>query len=153
MDFDFDDRKKFSLKFEDILICEGGEIGRTAIWKYDFENFYFQKALHRLRPKSKYDLPDYFLYVMHALVGLGVFISMSTASTIHHLPAEKLKIVRYPLPPIEEQQQIVDYIEAETNKIDRLQEVTTSTVELLKERRASLITAAVTGKIKIKGIK
>ena len=153
MDFDFDDRKKFSLKFGDILICEGGEIGRTAIWKYDFENFYFQKALHRLRPKSKYDLPDYFLYVMHALVDLGVFISMSTASTIHHLPAEKLKIVRYPLPPIEEQQQIADYIEAETNKIDRLQKVTKLTVQLLKERRASLITAAVTGKMRVEETK
>jgi type I restriction enzyme S subunit len=61
--------------------------------------------------------------------------------------------VYFPVPPLEEQQKIVDYIKAEMSKIDQLQEVTKSTIELLKERRASLITAAVTGKIRVEEMK
>lgn len=153
MDFSPDDRERYSLKVSDILICEGGEIGRTAIWKENSRNIYYQKALHRLRPRTQKDSPDFFLYVMHTLVDLGVFVAMSSASTILHLPAEKLSIVRYPSPPLEEQQTIVKYIEAETGKIDRLQAATTETIELLKERRSSLIEAAVTGKISVHEMK
>lgn len=150
MDFSPEDRKRYNLKFGDILVCEGGEIGRTAIWKENLENCFYQKAIHRLRPRTQEDFPDFFLYVMYALVNLGVFVAMSSASTILHLPAEKLSIVRYASPPLEEQQEIVEYIEAETEKIDRMQAATRETVELLKERRSSLIAAAVTGKISVR---
>lgn len=150
MDFSSEDRKRYNLKFGDVLVCEGGEIGRTAIWKENLEDYFYQKAIHRLRPRTEEDFPDFFLYVMYAMVNLGVFVAMSSASTILHLPAEKLSIIRYASPPFEEQREIVEYIEAETGKIDRLQAATRETVELLKERRSSLIAAAVTGKISVR---
>ena len=49
MDFDEEDRVRYSLKPGDILICEGGEIGRSAIWNGELDECYYQKALHRLR--------------------------------------------------------------------------------------------------------
>jgi type I restriction enzyme S subunit len=150
MDFDEDDRKAFSLKYGDILICEGGEIGRAAIWREAIDNCYYQKALHRLRPATENDFPDFFVFAMRAMVDTGVFLALSTASTIHHLPAEKLRVIRYPAPPLEEQRAIVDYITAESRKLDDLRDVTKSTVGLLRERRAALIAAAVTGQIDVK---
>ena len=55
--------------------------------------------------------------------------------------------VWFPVPPIEEQKDIVAYISAETAKIDALRKATERTIELLKERRAALIAAAVTGEL------
>ena len=50
MDFDESDREEFRLRKGDILICEGGEVGRCAIWNDELPECYFQKALHRVRP-------------------------------------------------------------------------------------------------------
>jgi type I restriction enzyme, S subunit len=62
---------------------------------------------------------------------------------------EEFFLVWFPVPPIEEQHAIVDYIKSETKKLDDLRDVTTHTIGLLKERRAALIAAAVTGQISV----
>lgn len=55
----------------------------------------------------------------------------------------------WPVPPLDEQQQIVEHFTTETAKIDRLRAVTENSIALLKERRAALIAAAVTGQLEI----
>ncbi len=50
MTFDADDRRRCELRAGDLLVCEGGEVGRSAIWPGSDEPVYFQKALHRVRP-------------------------------------------------------------------------------------------------------
>jgi len=50
MDFTDDEQERFRLRPGDILICEGGEVGRTAIWRGEIEECYYQKAIHRARP-------------------------------------------------------------------------------------------------------
>lgn len=149
MDFDEKDRQKYSLRKGDILVCEGGEIGRCALWNGEFAECYFQKAIHRLRPKSERDLAEFFILVMRTLVEAGIFSSQANASTIQHLPAEKLRVLRFPSPPLGEQRAIVAHISAETAKIDALRTATERTIALLKERRAALIAAAVTGRIEV----
>lgn len=57
-----------------------------------------------------------------------------------------------PLPPLDEQQQIVEHISTETAKIDRLRTATENSIALLKERRAALIAAAVTGQLEIQEV-
>jgi type I restriction enzyme, S subunit len=151
MDFDEQDRDKYSLRQGDILVCEGGEIGRSALWRGEIEECYYQKALHRLRPLGKADLPEFFILVMRTLVDLGIFTSEASAATIQHLPAEKLRILRYPSPPIAEQRAIVSHITVKTSKFDALRAATARTIALLKERRAALIAAAVTGKLDVQG--
>lgn len=148
MDFDEEERKHYFLRKGDILVCEGGEVGRSAIWESDIE-CYYQKALHRMRPTSGKDDSRFFVFVMSAMVDAGVFQSQGSAATIQHLPAEKLRVVRYPSPPIIEQQAIVDYITRETLKIDQAHIASERTINLLKERRAALIAAAVTGQIDV----
>jgi type I restriction enzyme S subunit len=148
MDFDASEQKLYALRPGDILMCEGGEIGRCAIWDGDRRCFY-QKALHRLRPTSDKDDSRYFVSVMRAAVDAGLFASRASAATIQHLPAEKLRIVRYAAPPIEEQRTIVEHIAHETAKLDAVRAATERTIVLLKERRSALIAAAVTGQLDV----
>lgn len=59
------DLRRFRLRSGDLLVCEGGEIGRAAIWEEPIRECYFQKALHRLRPTRGYDS-----YLMMSLLKL-----------------------------------------------------------------------------------
>lgn len=149
MDFDNDDRSKYALQVGDILVCEGGEIGRSAVWGGGIDECYYQKALHRLRPLNGDDDPSFFVLAMRVMVAVGVFLARAEASTINHLPAEKLRALRYPAPPLAEQQAIVTWIQNETAKLDKISVATERTIALLKERRSALIAAAVTGQIPI----
>jgi type I restriction enzyme, S subunit len=49
------DLQRFRLARGDLLVCEGGEVGRAAIWDEPFPECYYQKALHRLRPRRGFD--------------------------------------------------------------------------------------------------
>lgn len=116
MDFDEKDRKEFVLKKGDLLICEGGEVGRTAIWNIELENVYFQKALHRVRLNPKIAEPQYILRLMWFLAHRGGLKDFVTVSTIAHLTGAKLKSLPIPVPPLALQQRfaaIVEKIEAQ----------------------------------------
>jgi type I restriction enzyme, S subunit len=106
-----------------------------------------QKALHRMRPLNGNDDAIFFIFVMRTLVDLCVFSSQANAATIQHLPAEKLRNIRYPSPPLSEQRAIVSFLNKETSHIAEIHDKINGSVQLLKERRAALITAAVTGQI------
>ena len=67
------------------------------------------------------------------------------------VPAEFNKNFRIPLPPLVEQRAIADYLDRETTKIDRMVEKVEAAIERLREYRSALITAAVTGKIDVRG--
>lgn len=143
MDFDESEQKLYGLRPGDILMCEGGEIGRCVIWDSDRRCFY-QKALHRLRPTTDKDDPRYFVLVMRAAVEAGLFSSRASAATIQHLPAEKLRVVRYPAPPIEEQRAIVDRVSRQTARLDALVAAKQRLIDLLAEKRKAIIATAVT---------
>lgn len=148
MDFDDDDRKRFSLKSGDILVCEGGEIGRSAIWAGELQDCYYQKALHRLRP-IRNDDSHYAFWLMNAAANSGVFSEGANKTTIEHLPAEKLRAHVFPFPPISEQRAIADSLDHELAKINALISKQSEIKGILLERRSALITAAVTGQIEI----
>nr|WP_286178420.1 restriction endonuclease subunit S [Rhodopirellula sp. JC639] len=105
MDFDSGDRKEFRLEYGDVLICEGGAgVGQTAIWRDELPECYFQKSLHRVRPRSGRAVPEYIQYLMWSLMqGSSLLNSISTA-TIPHLTGVRLKSVKIPVPPIDVQE-------------------------------------------------
>lgn len=151
MDFDENARKKFRLESGDILVNEGGNPGRSAIWSGELNECYYQKALHRLRPISiEADVPLFFYYVLYWAANYGVFSFGGNETTIEHLPAEKLRRYRFAFPPVAEQRKISEYLELEISKLETLQRTSEHAIELLKERRAALIFAAVTGKIDVR---
>ncbi len=143
MDFTEEDRERYNLRKGDLLVCEGGEVGRTAVWKGELAECFFQKAIHRLRPTSDRDDPRFFRYFMRMSVDRGDF-ALSTASTIQHLTAEKLRVVRYPAPPAGQQRAIADYLDRETARLDALVAAKERLLGFLAEKRRVLITRAVT---------
>lgn len=108
MDFNEKEQKKFTLESGDLLVCEGGEVGRCAIWRGENEACFYQKALHRVRPNytvltSEY-LQEYFFW-MARKGGLSDSVSEVTFS---HLTAERLKELKIPIPPIHIQKNFSD---------------------------------------------
>jgi type I restriction enzyme, S subunit len=151
MDFDEDARCKFRLRAGDLLINEGGSYpGRTAIWSSDLE-CYYQKALHRLRPRAAdTDHPRYFFYLMFWALHTGVFTAGGNEATIEHLPAEKLRRYRFAFPQYEEQSGIAEFLDEQTSRFNSLISAAQRAIDLFQERRSALISAAVTGKIDVR---
>lgn len=107
MRFTEDDRKKFELRPGDLLVCEGGEVGRTAVWRGEASPCFYQKAVHRLRPLAGVEVESRFaLHYMRWATSSGVFRYLTTSTSIAHLTKEKLSEAPFPLPPLPEQRRI-----------------------------------------------
>ena len=106
MDFNERERRKFDLKFNDILVCEGGEVGRTAIWRGEVKNCYYQKAVHRLRPIDQQFLPGLFPRFMKWCIRAGLLSDYTSQTSIAHLTQEKLAAVPIKVPPLPEQRKL-----------------------------------------------
>lgn len=111
MDFDEKDREEFGLEDGDLLVCEGGEIGRCAVWHNEVKKCFFQKALHRVRCNQDVILPDYLSWWFKYNCENGGFAAIEGAkATISHLTGAKMKMLDVIVPPIELQEQLVDFI-------------------------------------------
>jgi type I restriction enzyme, S subunit len=99
------DMQRFRLKVGDLLVCEGGEIGRAAIWNDQIEECYYQKTLHRLRPIYGYNVYLMLCFFQY-WVDTGFLSNFVTQTSIAHLTKEKLKDVSLPVPSEDEQKTI-----------------------------------------------
>ena len=100
---------KYLLQKNDLLICEGGDIGRAAIWDIN-ETMYYQNALHRVRFYGKI-FPKFFLYILSLYKALGLLDKKSKGMTIKHFTKTALNSIVIPLPPLLEQKRIIETIE------------------------------------------
>jgi len=95
----------------DLLVCEGGEIGRAAIWDGSIDRISFQNHLHRLRPKpemvGQVDPRFYVFYLQSGFTQLGIFEGIGNKTTIPNLSRNQLSALQVPFPPLEEQQKVV----------------------------------------------
>jgi type I restriction enzyme S subunit len=112
MDFDSDDRDLFLLKKGDLLICEGGEPGRAAVWQDELPECYYQKAIHRGRPLTNMATAEYLAHMLWFLANGGGLMDHITSATIAHLTSEKLKAIKIPLPPLALQKVFSDRLAA-----------------------------------------
>lgn len=148
MDFDKNEQVKFSLQYGDLLICEGGEIGRCAIWKCQKENLYFQKALHRLRVYKETVYQEYLAYVFYLYsIGNG-FKNVSNKATIAHLTGEKLKETLVPVPPLPLQTQFATIVE----KVESLKSRYAQSLTELENLYGSLSQRAFKGELDLSGV-
>ena len=95
--------------------------------------------------------PHYLRNFFHGVEEHTVSLADSSAHGTQKLDTAVLGRLEIPLPPLLEQQQIVTYIDEATSRLDALQAATGISMALLKERRAALIAAAVTGQIDVEG--
>ena len=103
------DREKYLLQKGDLLICEGGEAGRCAIWNSD-EEMYYQNALHRVRFYGDISV-EYFRAIFELYKGTGIIKKHCKGETIQHLVQAELYSILFPLPPLAEQKRIVAKLE------------------------------------------
>ncbi|MDL2244405.1 restriction endonuclease subunit S [Parabacteroides sp. OttesenSCG-928-J18] len=116
----FEDREinQYSIKKGDLLICEGGEAGRCAVWNNE-ENVFFQNAIHRVRFYGTIN-PYFYMYVLWLYNDLQILEQYSKGVTIKHLTKSAIKMIPLPLPPINEQKKIVDGLESIYTILDEL---------------------------------
>ena len=119
MDFSEKEEEKYRLQPGDLLVCEGGDVGRTAIWEGQSEGVYYQNHLHRLRPKAPDVETRFFMYWMQAAIKLfNVYLGTSNRTTIPNLSRSRLSSFSIPLPPLSEQREIARILQAVDRKIE-----------------------------------
>jgi len=117
MRFAHDEMDRYGLRYGDIVMCEGGEPWRCAIWKEPIPGMMIQKALHRIRPHDCLD--HQFLFYSFLQKGkTGSFAPLFTGATIKHLPREKLAKVEIAFPRLEVQRRIANILSAYDDLID-----------------------------------
>jgi len=114
------DFERYAVKKGDLLICEGGDVGRCAIWDTDTE-MYYQNALHRVR--CKFGISEKYLqYSLWHFKLNGVIDSLCKGVTIKHFTQSTMNKLEIPLPPFAEQQRIVAKIEELFHQFDMIEE-------------------------------
>ncbi len=147
MSFSKSERKKFSLEPGDLLMCEGGEIGRCAVWHHPLEPLYYQKALHRLRPLTGEISSEFVYYYMQHIATKGVLPKLVGETSIAHFTREKLVCLSVPVPSRDEQEQITSILSTWDQAIEKNERLIVA-----KERYFSTLKNKILqGKQRIKG--
>jgi type I restriction enzyme S subunit len=95
----------YRLREGDLLVCEGGEVGRAAIWHGPIDECYYQKAIHRLRALHGFE-PSLMVGLLRRWADSGRLANYVTKTSIAHLPREKFLAITMPVPPQAEQRLI-----------------------------------------------
>ena len=122
--FEDSELSKYQLNKGDLLICEGGDVGRSAVWDRD-EEMYYQNALHRVRFYGNIE-PRFFQLLMESYKGAKILDNYSKGMTIKHLVQNSLNSIYFPLPPLAEQRRIVEKIKQLTPYLKKYGSVETT---------------------------
>ena len=140
---------KYLLKPGDLLICEGGDVGRSAVWE-STQEMYYQNALHRVRFYGGIN-PYFFQLLLECYKGNLILDTYSKGMTIKHLVQTALNAIIFPLPPLAEQNRIVDAINRLLpflRSYDRAEKrITALNTEFPETLKKSILQEAVQGKL------
>lgn len=147
--FENSELPKYALEKGDLLICEGGDVGRCAIWESNDE-MYYQNALHRVRFYGNI-VPLFYKYLIEIYKGTGIIDDYSRGMTIKHLVQSSLYAMWFPLPPLAEQKRIVAKIEELLPYIDRYEQAWNKLENFNKrfptDMQKSILQMAIQGKL------
>lgn len=133
----------YRLKKGDLVLSEGGEVGKTCIWNEELEECYIQNSAHKVTFHEN-GFSQYYLYQFFTIGQFGIFDSIVNRVSIGHLTKDKLINIEIIQPPIEEQTAIAHYLDEKTAQLDTAIVQKEQMIALLKERRQILIHRAVT---------
>ena len=129
----------------DLLICEGGDAGRSAIWKSE-QSICFQNHIHRVRPVA--DISTNFLYYFMQCIYLNGEIKRYLKGIgIQSLSGNALASITVPIPPLSEQRRIVSVIESAFALIDEIEANKLSLAQLIKQTKSKVLDLAIRGKL------
>lgn len=135
----------------DILFSKDGTIGRTAIVNSEIE-FVVASSLIIIRPRPEEVTSDFLNYLCQSKMVASQVSSFVKGAGLPRLSITNLLKIVGSFPPLMQQQQIVDFLDGEVTKLDALAHEAEAAIALLQERRAALISAAVTGKIDVRDL-
>lgn len=147
MPFTEAEEQKCTVQKGDLLVCEGGEYGRSAIWPYDTP-IRIQNHIHRLRPFKCVSV-RYFYYCFYLYKNAGMIAGKGIG--IQGLSSNALHTLIMPLPPLAEQERIVARIEELLPLVDRYEQAWNRLEDLNKrfpgDLQKSLLQLAIQGKL------
>ena len=137
------DEMQYGVLDGDLLVCEGGEVGRAGIVRNPPDRAIIQNALHRVRSMGTSNI-RLLMYLLKHAASQGWFEILCNRATIAHFTSEKFGDLPIPTPPLPEQRAIAAFLDRETAQIDALVAKKERLIELLQEKRTALISDAVT---------
>jgi type I restriction enzyme S subunit len=143
MPFTDSEIEKCTVKKGDLLVCEGGDIGRAAIWQFENE-IRIQNHLHRLRPYDRIYTKFYY-YIMYLykatgrINGNGIGLQGLSSNALHNI------IV--PVPPVEEQKRIVDSIDSVLSLIEQIESHKQNFSSQIDNIKSKILDLAIRGKL------
>lgn len=137
MHFTKQEEARLKLQVGDLLLCEGGDVGRTAIWNDEIDNCYYQNHLHRLRAKTINEIdPRFALYwFWYAFEIADLYIGRSNVTTIPNLSQSRLSELQIPKPEFTEQRRIAHVLKTIQNAIEQQGKM----IGLLRELKSALM--------------
>ena len=147
MDILPEEHDKYLATKGDLLMCEGGASGRTAIWNEDYD-ISFQNHVHRIRPKNPREiLPKFLLYYFEWFIKNGYASDLIKGVTISSLSQSGLRSIEVTYPPIDEQHEIVELLEDHLSRLDASVSLAGAMEKQSTGLRRSLLQAAFTGQL------
>ncbi len=137
------EKKKLKLYRDDLLVSEGGDVGRSSLWNEEIEGCYIQNSVNRIRARENGNT-RFLYYWMYFIKHVGYIDMICNKATIAHFTVEKVGATPCVYPPLEEQKQIAAFLDKETTKIDTLIDKQEQLITLLREKRQAVISHAVT---------
>lgn len=139
------EKEEYTIKKNDLLVVEGGDIASCDIVPHDLPGVYFQNSILRVRPKGNMSV-KILRYLLHVAKWTGHIDLICNKATIAHFTKEKLSNLACLKIPASEQQAIVKYLDDKCAKIDKSIADKEQVIEKLTEYKKSLIYECVTGK-------
>ncbi len=147
MGFKQSELQRYRLESGDLVVCEGGEAGRCAVYAGAPGQLMYQKALHRVRPFGRLVNPHFIQFCFQHYAASGSVIPRPSETTIQHLPLEKVVVLPVPLPPLPEQRRIVTEVERRLSVVDELDAVVGADLTRAERLRQAILKRAFEGKL------
>ena len=143
--FTKEEQRKYILLKNDLLVCEGGDIGRCFVWNFPIP-MYYQNALHRIRFYNEIN-PFFFKFAIEYYKNIHILDKYSKGVTIKHLTKTALHSICFPLPPLLEQHRIVEKIEELLALVDDLETNKTDLQSYIKQAKSKVLEMAIRGEL------
>lgn len=143
-----DEIDRFQVVDGDVMVCEGGEPGRCAVWRDHDGAIAYQKALHRMRVRPEAAVsPEFLALMLTEAIRSGRSDRLFTGTTIKHLPQEKLRRIEIPVPGMDRQNRVLTRASEFETGLARMERVLTDLKERASALRRSLLTDAFSGRL------
>jgi len=140
-----DEIEKYSVSHNDLIICEGGEPGRCAVWDKQ-DSIFYQKALHRVRFLDNSN-PRFYMYYLWFSAQAGQLFRYFTGTGIKHLTGQSLSKVIVPTADRNVQDSIVAEIESRLSVCDSIQKTVDTALQQAEALRQSILKKAFEGRL------